>query len=206
MLFGRFLRALGLVHLVLGVLTATIALTEGSVRRYGDNLQIALPLLAWGCAATGGGGGKEFALRFATMFTAVHASKTVLGDAGLNLRPGGAEGGFPSAHTAAATLGASSLVQGCLRGNPAAQAVVVIAAAFVGGSRIEVGAHDIWQVLAGGLLGWLCNHALRHGPARARLCASLSALGRRIGPFALRRATLFTCLLLAALAILPALG
>lgn len=212
MLLSRILRVFGLAHLVLGALVATVIVTDSSARRYGDNLQIALPLLAWGCAATKAGDGKEFALRFAAMFAAAHASKTVLGDAPLNQRPNGHDGGFPSAHTAAAALGASGLVHGCLKGNPAAQAVVVIAAAFVGGSRIEVGAHDIWQVLAGALLGWVCDRALRHGPGRAQAAAAIAALRRRIGPLlsvrapALPRAALVTSLVLAGLAVLPALG
>lgn len=187
MLLSRILRTFGLVHLVLGALVATVLVTEPSVRRYGDHLQIALPLLAWGCAATGGEG-REFAIRFAAMLALAHGAKTVLGDSALNRRPNGHEGGFPSAHTAAASLGASSLAHDCLRGNPAGQAVVVIAAAFVGGSRIEVGAHTLWQVLAGALLGWACDRVLRAGRLRLWLIAGAKALGRRLAGIAARTA------------------
>lgn len=176
MLLARLIGALGLAHLVLGALAATVLLSEPTSRRYGDNLQIALPALAWGCAATRGGG-REFALRFASMFVIAHSSKLLLGDTALNQRPSGGGQGFPSAHTAAAAIGASSLMQDCLRGNAGAQAVVVIAAAFVGASRIEVGAHDIWQVLAGAILGWAADRALRRDSrARRRVILGLVRL------------------------------
>ncbi len=166
MLLARMIRIFGLAHLVLGALAATLLLTEPSTRRYGDNLQIILPVLAWGCAATSGNG-RDFALRFASMFTVAHASKSLLGDMELNQRPSGGGHGFPSAHTGAAALGASSLVHDCLKGSAGAQAVVVLAAGFVGASRIEVGAHDIWQVTAGAILGWAADRALRRD-SRAR--------------------------------------
>lgn len=170
-MIGKFLRGLAVVHLVLGAIVATLVLTEPSVRRYGDNLQIALPLLAWGCSATSGGG-KEFAVRFVTMFGITHGSKRLLGDAPVNQRPNGGDEGFPSGHTSAAALGASSLAHDCLRKNPVAQGVVLLSAAFVGGSRIEVGAHTIWQVLAGGLLGWGCDRLLRANSAARRWVVS----------------------------------
>lgn len=177
MMFGKILRSLAMVHLVLGLIVATLVMTEPSVRRYGDNLQIALPLLAWGCSATSGGG-KEFAVRFVTMLGITHGSKAILGDASLNLRPNGGDKGFPSGHTAAAAFGASSLVHDCLRKNPVAQGIVLLSAAFVGGSRIEVRAHTIWQVLAGGLLGWGADRLLRSDSAvRRRAVAGLKWTG-----------------------------
>lgn len=160
MLLVRFARIFGLAHLVLGALAATILLAEPSPRRYGDELQVALPVLAWGCAVTNGNG-RDFALRFFAMFAVAHGAKALLGDLQMNQRPSGGGHGFPSAHTGAAALGASNLVHDCLQGSAGAQAVVVIAAAFVGASRIEVGAHDIWQVLAGAFLGWAADRALR---------------------------------------------
>jgi lipid A oxidase len=177
-MLGRILGGIGLAHIILGILVATLALSQPTVRRYGDNLQVALPILAWGCSVTAGGG-KEFAIRFAVMFTAAHGSKAVLGETPLNRRPGGGESGFPSAHTAAAALGASALVHGCLRDNPVAQGIVLVSAAFVGGSRIEVGAHTIWQVLAGGLLGWGADRMLRADTqARRRVVLAGHATGR----------------------------
>ena len=150
---------------------ATLVLTERTVRRYADNLQIALPLLAWGCSATAGGG-KEFAKRFFAMLAVAHRSKALLGAAPLNQHPSGGEEGFPSAHTAAAALGASALVNSCLRESPVPLSVVLVSSAFVGGSWIEVGAHSIWQVRAGGLLGWGADRVLRrqgHGSDRPSL-------------------------------------
>ena len=157
---------------------ATLVLTERTVRRYADNLQIALPLLAWGCSATAGGG-KEFAKRFFAMLAVAHRSKALLGAAPLNQHPSGGEEGFPSAHTAAAALGASALVNSCLRESPVPLSVVLVSSAFVGGSWIEVGAHSIWQVRAGGLLGWGADRVLRaDSRARRRLIEAGRATGR----------------------------
>lgn len=97
------------------------------------------------------------------MLVVTHGSKAALGDAPINQRPSGGDKGFPSAHTAAAAFGASSLVNDCISTHPTAKAVTVIAAAFVGASRIDARKHDIWQVLAGGLLGWGADRAVR-GP------------------------------------------
>jgi membrane-associated phospholipid phosphatase len=148
------------------VLALVIAVTPPVAERYGDRLQVALPLLALGCSALTGEA-QEFALRYAVMFLTVHGTKRALGDAGINDRPHGGSEGMPSAHTSTAVLGASSLVSDCLKGSPVAQGVVLLAAGFTGASRIEVGAHDIWQVLAGATWGWACERALRR-PSRAR--------------------------------------
>lgn len=173
------LAALRRVHLVVAALALCIMVCEPQVRRYGDRLQVVLPMVAWACAAAEGRG-KELALRFAGVFVAAHATKRLLGDAPMNLRPGGGDHGFPSAHTAAAAFGASALVHDCIAGHPVARALVVISAAFVGGSRIEVGAHDLWQVLAGGFLGWGGDRVLRaDSPLRRRIAASLTQAGRR---------------------------
>jgi lipid A oxidase len=208
-MFVKILRSLAMVHLVLGVLVATLVMTEPTVRRYGDNLQVALPLLAWGCSATSGGG-KEYAVRFITMLGITHGSKAVLGDASLNVRPNGGDKGFPSGHTSAAAFGASSLVHDCLRKNPVAKGIVLLSAAFVGGSRIEVRAHTIWQVLAGGLLGWGADRLLRsESAARRRVVAVLTRAGTAVSRVltlsarAIYRAVLVgaTCLLVVPTAI-----
>lgn len=175
---ARVLKLFGVVHVVMLALVLSIVFCARDVRSYGDRLQIALPLVAYGCAITGRAGG-EFVLRFATSFFAAHALKRTLGETELNTRPNGGTHGFPSAHTTAAVVGASSLVHDCLRGSPIAQAAIIAGAAFVGASRISVGAHDIWQVFAGVLLGWLCDRALRReGPTRDRLRRVLHAIGR----------------------------
>lgn len=162
------------VHLVLMLLALTLALTEPALRRYGDNLQIALPMVAWACASTDGRG-TELLLRFAGVMAVAHGTKAALGDSALNHRPSGGSAGFPSAHTTAAVFGASSLASDCLRGHPLAQAVSIIAAGFVGGSRIEAQAHDLVQVTAGAALGWAGDRVLRRDSAlRRRVAARLA--------------------------------
>lgn len=187
---GVILSILVRVQVIIALLAGVVVVTEPRADRYGDNLQIALPLLALLCEANANRGA-EFLLRYGVMFTAAHASKRALGDADINQRPNGGGHGFPSAHTSTAVLGASALVHGCLRANPIAQAVVLVGAGFVGSSRIEAGAHDIWQVLAGALLGLTCDRALRRQtPARARVAAALRATGRQLRRLAAGTATL----------------
>lgn len=65
--------------------------------------------------------------RFAAVFLASHASKRLLGETGINTRPSGGTHGLPSAHTAAATFGASALVHECLPKVPVVQAAVILA-------------------------------------------------------------------------------
>ncbi len=177
----RVLQLFGVAHVVILALVLSVVLCQRDVRSYGDRLQIALPLVAYGCAITGRAGG-EFFLRFATSFFVAHAIKRSLGETDVNARPSGGTYGFPSAHTTAAVVGASSLVHDCLRGSPIAQAIVIASAAFVGASRISVGAHDIWQVFAGVLLGWLCDRALRReSPLRHRIRTHLGRISGVIG-------------------------
>jgi membrane-associated phospholipid phosphatase len=161
--------------------------------RLGDRLQVALPMLAWACAGSQRKG-HDFFLRYVAMFTIAHGSKTALGDQPINQRPRGDARGFPSAHTSTAALGASRLVSDCLRGHPFMQGAVVLSAAFVGGSRIIVNAHDMAQVMAGAVLGIACDRVRRRArPAPpdpralslrrllARLAAALPRLrGRRV--------------------------
>lgn len=194
---GRWVwqRRLWLVGLLLGL---TVITAPRDAERLGDRLQVALPLVAWGCAAANGQAG-EYALRFVAMWTATHGTKAALGDAPINIRPHGGGDGFPSAHTSASVFGASSLVHDCVTGNPWVQGAVILTAGYVGGSRMQAKAHDVWQVLFGALYGWLFERMLRRpGPARTavqrglrrigaglavgwtRACALLGALGQRI--------------------------
>ena len=145
---------------VSAVILAVAASAAGIAEKTGDRLQVALPLLGWGCAAANGDG-LEYLGRYLTMFALAHGTKHVLGDARINQRPHGGGQGMPSAHSSTAALGASRLVSGCLSGHPAAQMVSILAAGFVGVSRIGAGAHDIWQVLAGMILGLVCDRACR---------------------------------------------
>ena len=152
--------------IILVVLALSVALSAPSAERIGDRLQIALPVLGLGCAALTGGMG-EYLVRFVVLEGVLHASKRGLGAAAINRRPNGGSGGFPSGHTAAATFGAASLVQECLRASPFVQGSVILAAAFTGTSRVEAGAHTIWQVLAGALLGWASACLFRRRRGRA---------------------------------------
>jgi membrane-associated phospholipid phosphatase len=164
------------VHVVLAVLVFAVLNGPGNPRQIGDRLQIALPSIAFACSVLNGSGG-EYALRFATMMIAAHGSKHALGQAPINIRPDGGDLGFPSAHTSAAVIGASSIVHDCVTGNPVAKALIVISAGFVGASRIDSDRHDIWQVLAGALLGWGCDRALRRdGPMRRRVAGWFSGV------------------------------
>ncbi len=151
LLFAQSLRAFMVTAVVAGVLLFNGTRTE----RIGDKLQIALPLLAWGCAAANGHG-PEFFTRYAVMFTGAHAVKRLSGNVQWNIRPSGRNEGFPSAHSSTAALGATSLVMDCVRQNPIAQGAVLLAAGATGTSRIEAGAHTFWQVLSGWLWGILC--------------------------------------------------
>ncbi len=163
------------VSLVLGALLIALILGGQSAERYGDRLQVALPLVAYACAITDRKG-SELMARFAAVFVASHASKRLLGETAINTRPSGGPHGFPSAHSAAASFGASALVHDCLPKVPVVQAAVILAAGFVGSSRIDAGKHDIWQVLAGWILGWGGERALRRDtPARRRVIAALKA-------------------------------
>jgi len=147
------------IAVLLTLLIVAVA-SEPRVERYGDNYQIALPLLALGCEIANGRG-LEYVGRYAVMFTGLHGTKRALGDAEINARPRGGQEGFPSGHTATATFGAATLVQSCVLGSPLVQTVVILAAAYTGGSRIESGAHTIWQVMAGALWGLICSMAFR---------------------------------------------
>jgi membrane-associated phospholipid phosphatase len=172
-MLGTALRLAGRVHLVLVVLAVAALTCEPTARRYGDRLQGVLPTLAWGCAALNRSG-SEFAARFVGMMVVVHGTKNILGDAEINERPNGRAEGFPSGHTAAAAIGASALVHQCIAAHPVAKGVVIMSAAFVGASRIDAGKHNIWQVLAGGLLGWAFDRGLRR---QSRLRTAVMSFG-----------------------------
>lgn len=152
------LRRAQILFLVLAVVAATAPAPV--VERLGDRYQIALPVLALGCAAVNGQG-LAFAGRYAVMFVGLHGTKRGLGDLPIAHRPRGGLEGFPSGHTATASFGAAALVQSCLLGAPAAQVGAILAAAYTGASRIESRAHDIWQVMAGAIWGIFCAMAFR---------------------------------------------
>jgi membrane-associated phospholipid phosphatase len=152
--FSASLRGVTVLSVIVGITWAA----GGNAEKTGDNLQIALPLLAWGCAAVNGDG-VEYLGRYAVMFLTAHGMKRAFGDADFNQRPDGGSHGMPSAHTSTAVLGTSRLISDCVSGNPVVQSVAVLGAGFVGASRIDTGAHTIWQVLSGAILGLACDRA-----------------------------------------------
>lgn len=167
----------GRAALMVVLIGLTLLSSVPSVGRTGDRLQIMLPLLALGCSVATGGAG-EFLWRFGGMWVSAHAAKQLLPVGPLTRRPAGGAHGFPSAHTAAAALGASAIIHDCVTRSPMARVVTLGAAAFVGASRIEVQAHDIWQVFSGALLGFGWERGLRcQSGARRGLLRLLAGLG-----------------------------
>ncbi|MGJ8612146.1 MAG: phosphatase PAP2 family protein [Octadecabacter sp.] len=132
--------------------------TGPQTERIGDRLQVALPLVALGCAIADGRG-VQFLGRYVLLEAGIKGPKFLLGDLPINQRPNGGGQGFPSGHTAAATFGATSLAATCMSNSKLAQGVVLISAAFVGGSRVEASKHSIWQALAGCIWGWFAQAA-----------------------------------------------
>ncbi len=173
---------IGLRHkiiVVVLVLGGVLALTEREVERYGDNLQIALPLLALSCEAVNGRG-LEYLGRYAIMFTGLHGTKYAMGKTELNARPRGGYKGFPSGHTATASFGAATLVQRCVTGSPAVQAGVILTAALTGTSRVDAGAHTTLQVVVGAIWGLLCSMAFHDTRRPRRWLGHMAALWRRL--------------------------
>ena len=145
---------------VLFALLLTFAFSEKEIEKLGDSYQIALPVIALGCSVANGQA-LDYALRYVVQWGVVHTFKQILGTTQINQRPNGNYRGMPSGHTATAVFGASNIVHQCIRKNPAAQVVVLLTAGFVGASRIDAAAHNIWQVLAGAIVGWLGDRAFR---------------------------------------------
>ena len=139
---------------ILVLIVGSMAISDRLSSGVGDVLQVTLPLAGLGCAIAGGHG-IQYTGRYVAVTLAMHASKRGLGETEINARPNGGHHGMPSGHTTAAAFGASGIAQHCLSGNPPAQIAAAFAAGIVGGSRIDVGAHDLWQVMAGAILGWL---------------------------------------------------
>ena len=167
-LIRRWRGALIAIFLALSLLA-----TERHAERYGDTLQVVLPLAGLACSVANGDA-LEYVGRYAVMWVGVRAAKLALPEDEWTARPHGGREGFPSAHTSSAAFGASALVFSCIEGAPLLKTAVVFGAAFTGASRMEVNAHDIWQVLVGGLWGVLCERLLRRpGPLRRRVAGLL---------------------------------
>jgi membrane-associated phospholipid phosphatase len=136
----------------------------------GDYLQYILPATGAVCSF-GRSVFRDYAVRFLIMEGLVHGTKNVFPDAAISVRPHGGDKGFPSGHSAASFYGASYLARECVNKSPWGQAVVFGAAMFTGGSRIEAGAHFLFQVMYGALIGYFCDRLFRRkgverGPER----------------------------------------
>ena len=146
------LRSVGFGGII--ALVAVVFLISGpNAERIGDRFQITLPLFALACAAAEGRA-VQLVGRYVLLEVFIKTPKHTLGMTPINVRPNGKDAGFPSGHTAVATFGATALVQSCLKDSPSAQAVAIMAAGFTGASRISSDNHNIWQVLAGAILGF----------------------------------------------------
>jgi membrane-associated phospholipid phosphatase len=130
----RFARSADAVIVVLLVLTVVATVPDN--RRMGSALQVILPLVALGCAATRGKT-VEILGQFVVLQAGVKGSKHLLGESPVSLRPDGGTRGFPSGHTAVATFGAVQMIKHCAALHPVTNAAAIAAAAFTGGSRIE---------------------------------------------------------------------
>jgi membrane-associated phospholipid phosphatase len=153
-------------------LALTVMISLPSPERIGDRVQIALPLLAFGCSLANGRAG-IYVERAGLLAVAIHGPRNAIGDHPWNARPDGGSIGLVSGHTAAATFGASALLRDCVSAIPWIRAPIIFSAAFVGASRIESDRHTIWQVLLGGILG-LALDRLRFGPLWPRIAATFA--------------------------------
>lgn len=173
---------------IAAVVALTVIVSVPSAERIGDRVQIALPLLAFGCALAGGRAG-VFAERAVLLAVAIHGPRNLIGAHPWNARPDGGSIGLVSGHTAAATFGASALLRDCVSAIPWIRAPLIFSAAFVGASRIESDRHTIWQVLAGGVLG-LALHRLPFGPLWPRVAAAAGRARSRVEARSGRRLSL----------------
>ncbi len=139
--------------MIVVLLALTVLATVPDNQRMGSALQVVLPLIALGCAATGGKTVESLG-RFAVLQVGVKGPKHLFGESRISHRPDGGNNGFPSGHTAVATFGAAQMVRHCAGLHPVTKAAAVAAAAFTGGSRIESGRHSLWQTMAGAVWGW----------------------------------------------------
>jgi membrane-associated phospholipid phosphatase len=142
--------------LIASLLALTVLVTVPDNRRLGDALQVVLPLIALGCAATRRET-VELLGQFALLQAGVKGPKYLVGERAIGRRPDGGNRGFPSGHTAVATFGAVQIVKQCAVLHPVTKAAAFAAAAVTGGARIEAGRHSLWQTMAGGLWGWAAS-------------------------------------------------
>lgn len=148
-------RTISTVLLCLAMSTPAVAETS-ALRKTGDVLQYALPLLAGACAVKNGQA-DDFLLGYVSHVAVVQGLKKGLGDARINQRPDGTGKGFPSGHTASAMYGSTSLSEKCFPDQSVLRALSYGAALLVGLSRLDANRHDLTQVGSGLAIGYFAN-------------------------------------------------
>ena len=148
--FLRFRRRF--IAALLAILAVFAAVQDRTAANFGSGIQVVLPIMAAICAA-GNGTAFDTVGRYAVLEATIQGSKFGLGDAPMNQRPNGGDGGFPSGHAARATFGAAAVLRECALALPAARVVVIVSAGFTATSRVSDGKHSIWQVLFGVICG-----------------------------------------------------
>jgi membrane-associated phospholipid phosphatase len=135
------------------LLVLAVLVTVPDNRRLGSTLQVVLPLIALGCAASRRETVETLG-RFVVLQVGIKGPKYLIGKSLISQRPDGGDNGFPSGHTAVATFGALQIIKHCAALHPVTKAAAIAAAAATGGSRIESGRHSLWQTMAGAIWGW----------------------------------------------------
>lgn len=157
-----------------------LLVTFPRVEKLGDRYRNFLPIVGGACAVLTGSA-PEYALRFAISWSGVHTVKTVLGESPLNQRPAGDFRGMPSGHAASSAFGASSLVNDCVTNSLPAKVAAIVAAGYVGNSRVVAERHNIWQVLIGTLWAIFVERAFRReGPVRSAIIRRLQPVTRPV--------------------------
>ena len=124
-----------------------------SVETSGDLLQILIPAIAFSTEVINyGAENDDFYKSFATNLVVTHALKMSISKE----RPdGGDKNSFPSGHTSAAFQGAAYIHKryGMKKAIP-----VYMGATFVGYSRVQADKHDVKDVLAGAVIGFISSY------------------------------------------------
>lgn len=141
---------------LMACLATTPLQADETFTKTGDVLQIVLPAIAGVCAINQGRGA-EFGAGLVATEAVTHGLKAGLGKTKVNQRPDGSYHGMPSGHTALAVFGATSIARKCAPDRPVLGALAFGAAALVAASRVDAGRHNVGQVAAGALVGYLGN-------------------------------------------------
>jgi len=143
---------------------------ESDIEKSGDLIQIGLPVIAFGSTFFFQSDDKphwQFAKAMGVSFFSTHALKRIINKE----RPNGGNHAFPSGHTSAAFTGASFIQKryGWKYGIPS-----YILASYVGFSRIHANKHDIYDVIAGAVLGTACSYLFTKAYKEKKLDVTLN--------------------------------